>query len=232
MPQPAPKRENILVNLICNIAIPSLILSKLSAEGRLGPVWGLIVALAFPVGYGVYDFVQRRRANFISILGFSSVLLTGGLGLLKVDGFWIAVKEGTVPLVIGVVLLASLRSKTPVIRELFYNDQVVDVAKVDAALAAGSHQAAFARLLARASYWLGGAFAVSAVLNFVLARYLLKSPPGTPEFNAELGRMNLLSWPVIVVPSTIVMMYAFWRLITGLRDLTGLTVDEIFRGGK
>jgi hypothetical protein len=34
------------------------------------------------------------------------------------------------------------------------------------------------------------------------------------------------------VPSTIVMMYAFWRLITGLRDLTGLTVDEIFRGGK
>jgi len=231
MPAAAPKRENILVNLLCNIALPTIVLTKLSAESRLGPVWGLVVALSFPVGYGLYDFRRRRRTNFISLVGFFSVLLTGGLGLMKVAGIWIAVKEGTVPLVIGAAVLASLRSKTPVVRELFYNDQVVDVPRVDAALEAGGHQAAFARLLARTSYWIGGAFAVSAVLNFTLARMLLKSAPGTEQFNAELGKMNLLSWPVIVVPSTLVLMFAFWRLVTGLRDLTGLSVDEIFRGG-
>ena len=49
----------------------------------LGPKWGLIVALVFPLGYGVYDFVRRRKTNFISVLGFVSVLLSGGLGLMK-----------------------------------------------------------------------------------------------------------------------------------------------------
>jgi hypothetical protein len=57
----------------------------------------------------------------------------------------------------------------------------------------------------------------------------LKSPPGTPEFNAELGRMHVLSWPVIVLPSMVVMMLAFWKLISGLKELTGLTTDDIFR---
>src|SRR5690606_7080559 len=75
MPPPA-KRENLLLNLAFNIAIPSLILAKASTPERLGPVWGLIVALAFPISYGLWDFAQRRQANFISIIGFASVLLT------------------------------------------------------------------------------------------------------------------------------------------------------------
>jgi hypothetical protein len=41
--------------------------------------------------------------------------------------------------------------------------------------------------------------------------------------------MHLLSWPVIVVPSMLVMMLVFWRLISGLKQLTGLTTDELLR---
>ncbi|HTO02294.1 MAG TPA: MFS transporter, partial [Opitutus sp.] len=66
-------------------------------------------------------------------------------------------------------------------------------------------------------------------LNFALARYLLKSPGGTAEFNAELAKMHLLSWPVIVLPSMVMTMFALWRLLSGLKNLTGLTMDEIFR---
>jgi hypothetical protein len=43
-------------------------------------------------------------------------------------------------------------------------------------------------------------------LNFGLARYLPRSTPGTPEFNAELGKMNGLSLPVIMLPTMVVMM--------------------------
>jgi len=78
------------------------------------------------------------------------------------------------------------------------------------------------------SYLLTASFLLSAVLNFGLARYLLKSPAGTPEFNAELGKMHLLSWPIIVLPSMVMTMFALWRLLTGLRELTGLTMDEVF----
>jgi hypothetical protein len=229
VPTSPPKRENLLINLACNIAAPTLVLTKLSGDQQLGPVGGLLVALAFPVGYGVYDYRQRRRANFISIAGFASVLLTGGLGLLKVGGFWFAVKDAAVPLVMGAGVLLSLRSKTPIVREIFANEQIMDVPRVEAALAGRGNEAGFRRLLAAASCWLGGAFVVSAVLNFLLARHLLKSPPGTPEFNAELGRMHVLSWPVIVLPSMVAMMLIFWRLMTGLKQLTGLTLEEIFR---
>jgi hypothetical protein len=41
--------------------------------------------------------------------------------------------------------------------------------------------------------------------------------------------MHMLSWPVIVVPSMAAMMLVFWRLLAGLKNLTGLTMDEIFR---
>ena len=78
-----------------------------------------------------------------------------------------------------------------------------------------------------ASYLLTLSFLLSAVLNYFLARYLLKSPSGTEAFNAELAKMHLWNWPVIVLPSMAMMMYALWRLLKGLERLTGLTLDEI-----
>lgn len=226
----APKRENLLINIVCNIVVPTLVLTKLSGETRLGPLWGLVVALVFPLGYGIYDFARRRKANFISILGIVSVLLTGGLGLMKVGGQWFAVKDAAVPALIGLSVLVSMKTKSPLLKEMFFNEQIVDVSRVETALATHGKQSDFERLMVRSSLWLVGAFFLSAVLNYALARHLLISPPGTPEFNAELGRMHVLSWPVIVVPSMAVMLLAFWQLVSGLKSLTGLTTDEIFRG--
>ncbi len=227
----APRRENLLVNIVCNLALPSLILTKLSGEKGLGAFWGLIVALSFPVGYAIYDFAARRRMNFISVAGFISVLLSGGLTLLHVSTGWFAVKDAAVPLAIGAGVLISARSKTPILQEILMNEQVVDLPRIEAALTASGNHGAFRNLVARSSWYLAAGFGLSAVLNYILARAILRSPTGTPEFNAELGRMHLLSWPVIVVPSIGIMMFVFWRLIVGLRSLTGLTMDEIFHGG-
>lgn len=218
----------MLINLVCNIALPALVLSKLSAPGRLGPVVALVVALAFPLGYGVWDFLKRRQTNFVSIIGFVSVLLTGGLGLMQIGSFWFAVKEAAVPAVIGVAVLLSLKSRRPLVHTFLYNEQVIDVPKVDAALAARGTRPGFERLLVSSSYLLALSFAVSAALNFALARYLLTGPAGTEQFNAQLAKMQLLSWPVIVVPSMAMTMYALWRLLSGLRKLTGLTLEEMF----
>lgn len=227
-----PKRENMLLNLVCNIAIPTVVLMKFSTDHWLGPLWGLVIALIFPVTYGLWDFATRKKMNFISVLGFVSVLLSGGLGLMKADGFWFAVKDAAVPSVIGIAVLVSLRTKTPLVNQLFFNEQIVDVPRIDAALDERGERAAFERLMRNASIWLAVSFLVSAVLNFGLARYILRSPPATPEFNEELGKMHIVVWPVIVIPSMIVMMTVFWKLISGLTTLTGLTTDEIFKTEK
>jgi hypothetical protein len=223
-----PKRENLLVNLICNLVVPTLILTKFSGDKWLGPVWGLLVALAFPVGYGVWDFTQRRHANFISIIGFVSVLLSGSLGLMKIGGLGFAIKDGAVPCVIGLAVLLSLKTKRPLVRSFLYNDQIIDVPRVDRVLTERNAHPAFERLLVLASFALAFSFLMSGVLNFGLARYLLKSPPGTPEFNAELGRMHFWNLPIILVPSMIMMMLTLWWLLGGIRRLTGLKLDEIF----
>jgi hypothetical protein len=224
---PRAPRENLWINLACTIALPAIILSKLSAPEKLGPVVALVVALAFPIGYGLWDFAKRKKFNFVAGIGFASTLLTGGFGLAQVDGVWFAVKEASVPLVIGLMVLVSMKSRRPLIREFVYNDQIIDVPRVDAALAAHDARGAFDRLLARAGWLVAGSFLISAALNFLLARWLLTAPAGTAEFNAQLGTMQLWSWPVIALPSTAMMMFALFRLFSGIKRLTGLAMEDI-----
>jgi hypothetical protein len=222
----------MLLNLVCNIVVPTVVLMKFSTENRLGPLWGLIVALIFPVSYGVYDLATRKKTNLLSILGFVSVLLSGGLALAKVGGFGFAVKDAALPTIIGLAVLFTLRTKKPLVREMLFNDAIIDVARVDAALDARGEREKFDALMRRASIVLALTFLVSAPVNFALARYILVSPPGTPEFNAELGKMHWVAPLVIAVPSMVVMMTVFWKLMKGLAGLTGLTTDEIFRAEK
>jgi len=221
--------ENPFVSLGFNIAAPALILYKLSAPERLGPVYSLILALTLPLAYGVYDFVRNRKANAFSILGFISVLLTGGFGLMQLDGIWFAVKEASIPLLMGLAVVISMKTKTPLVRTLLYNDKVIDVERVDKELTARDNHAAFARLLVATTWTLAMSFLLSAALNFGLAIYLLKSPAGTPEFNQELGKMTALSYPVIVIPCMAVTLIALWRLLSGIKKLTGLEFETIFK---
>src|SRR6185503_1931943 len=127
-------QENLFINILCNVAIPAVIMAQLSKESRLGPAWGLVVALAFPLTYGVYDFVARKKTNLISVLGFVGVMLSGVLGLLKLDGRWFAVKDAAIPTVIGVMLLFSMRGREPLVKTLLFNEAVMDVPRVKAAL--------------------------------------------------------------------------------------------------
>lgn len=224
----APKKENLLVNLLCNVALPTLVLTKLSQPERLGPQWGLLVALAFPVGYGLHDLARRRTFNFLSALGFTATLATGGLALLKLAPLWFAVKEAAVPALIGLTLLASQWAGRPLVRTLLLNEQVIHVERVRATVAAQGAETAFGGLLGRASWLLAASFALSAVLNFVLARLIITASPDTPLFNEQLGRLTLWSWPVIMVPSMAMMLFALWQLLHGISRLTGLPLEEIF----
>ena len=90
------KKENPLSNLLFNIALPAIVLMKLSKEEYLGPTWGLILALAIPAVYFLYDLFKNGNRNFISILGFVSILLTGGIGLLELSPGIYAIKEALI----------------------------------------------------------------------------------------------------------------------------------------
>ncbi len=225
-------RGSPLTSLIITIAIPSFVLMKLSEPDRLGPVVALVVAVSFPLFFGVWELIKAGRPSFFSALGLVNVLLTGGLGLLQVDGFWFAVKEAIVPLILGGGVLASLWTRVPLVRSLLLNEHVVNTNLINSRLDASGRKQDFEKLMSSSTVLLAASFLLSAVLNFVLARVLLVSPPGTPSFNDELGRMTALSFPVIAVPSLVVTALTLWRLFAGIKRLTGLEFEQIFHDNK
>ena len=122
-------------------------------------MYGLLVALAFPVTYGLYDFIRRRNLNFVSGLGFIGILLTGGVGLLKLDVQWIAIKEAGIPLIIGAVIVGSLRTRFQLVRKLL--GQMIKLDEVEAALQEKGTVEAFEKRLVRSTYIVGASFLLS-----------------------------------------------------------------------
>ena len=221
------KRENPFLSLSLNILIPVIVLMKFSGEDRLGPVVGLVVALAFPITYGLYDFGRRRNYNVVSALGFISILMTGGIGLLKLDPRWIAVKEAGIPLLMGLAVVGSLKTRFPLVKMLF--SKIIDAETVHEALVRKGTLADYQRRLVRATYIIASSFLLSAALNYALARIIVVSQPGTTAFNEELGKMTALSFPIIAVPSITLLAVAILFLASGIRKQTGLELKSIFR---
>lgn len=56
------------------------------------------------------------------------------------------------------------------------------------------------------------------------------TPSGSPAFNEELGRLTLFSYPMIALPSMLIMMAALYFLARSLRELAGLKLTEALKG--
>lgn len=221
-----------MVDLLVSIIIPSFILMKLSGESDLGPSGGLIAALAFPLGWGLFELIKYRKFNFIALLGLVSVLLTGGIGLLELDNKWLAIKEAAIPALIGIGVLVSTFTPYPLVRTLLFKPEVIDIEKINQKLAEHKSSEVFEKRLMIATYLVAGSFAFSATMNYILAKWLVTSPAGTPEFNEQLGELTLYSYPMIALPSMLMLMGVFYYLWRAINDLTGLTLDEVMANKK
>lgn len=222
-----PGKESFLANLLLNIIIPTLILTKLSGDDWLGTKWAIVVAVAFPLIYGLRDLVRSGKVNFFSALGVISVLLTGGISLLELDAEYIAIKEAAIPGLLGLVTIGSLYTRWPLVKTFIYNDMILDTGKISRTLADKGNRNAFERSLQQATWMIASSFFLSSTLNYILAKLMLQSQPGTEAFNIELGKMTMVSYGVIVVPSMVILFSALFFLIYRIVKLTGLKLEEI-----
>jgi hypothetical protein len=225
--KPAAAKPNPLLEIAITIIVPALILMQLSGPTRLGTLGALMLALSFPVGWGLWDGWRRRKLNWLAVLGVVSTLLTGGIGLLALDAKWLAVKEAAVPSLIGLVILGSTWTRSPLIHLLVFNASLFDVERVTKALQDKRNEAVFEQRLRTGTVLLAGTFFFSAVANYLLARWVVTSPAGTVAFNEELGRLTLLSYPIIAIPSTLMMMALLYWLAREAKRLTGLDLGEM-----
>ena len=216
-----------LIDILVSIVIPSVVLMKFSGDHDLGASGALITALAFPLIWGLYELIRFNIKNYIALLGLISVLLTGSIGLLQLDTQWLAVKEAAIPGLLGIVVLVSARMGYPLIKTLLYNPRVLDTARISQILDERGFDKIFEVRLLNATYMLSGTFFFSALMNYLLATWIVTSPTGSEAFNEELGRLTLVSYPVIVIPSMLMMFAIFYFLWRSIHGLTGLKLEEI-----
>ncbi|MAQ64246.1 MAG: MFS transporter [Actinobacteria bacterium] len=214
-----------LLSLMITIVIPSLILIFSKKQVLISPEVLLCVALSFPVSFALYEWVSQKHVSFISIFGFISVLLTGGIGVFRLPSEWIAVKESLIPFIIGMVLFVmSLRGKPSM---EFLLKSLFDLPKIQATLTKQNKLSDFTQIMIRSSYLLSLSFFISAMLNFFLASFIVQSPSGTAAFNEEIGFLTAISYPVIALPCMIILGGSVWYVVRSLKQLTGLSFSDL-----
>ncbi|MEP1445712.1 MAG: VC0807 family protein [Paraglaciecola sp.] len=220
------KQSGLLGNLAFNIIIPVLILTNLSGDEYLGPAWSIVAALIFPIGFGIWDLKQTSKINPFSVLGIVSVFLTGGISLLELPAEYIAIKEATIPAIIGIAVLFTQKTSKPLLKVFVLSEQIINWDNLNQSLKNSGKSNEFEKKMAISSYIVAASFFLSAALNYILAKVILVSPPGTTAYTEELGRMTALSYPVIVIPSMLMLITALWYIFSQIKKLTGEDLEH------
>ena len=236
-------RENMFLSMGFNLILPMMILTK--GDNWLGETFAeilsssptsslvgaviLILAVLFPLTYGVWDLIRRKKWNLVSILGIVSVLLTGGIGLIPggtVQMF--AIKESAIPAILGLAVIITLRTKKPLVRLILYNPEIIKISFVDQKLDEFGTKEKFDKLLVNCTWLMALAFAISAILNFVLAKMIVVTEPSINKiaYNEEVGQMMGWSFLIIGVPITLIMLCIMFLLNKGIKKFTGLTMEQ------
>ena len=234
-------KENPLMNVLINVLIPVVALSALSKEGgklwHIGPLWGMIVAVTFPVVYGIWDLITRKKVNFFSIVGIIGVLLTGGItlyvwnddGTVKPNAaFLFAIKEATIPIVFGILILGSHYTGKPLMRLFLYSPELFDVGRIEKAVNKRDQNVSYQKALFRTTCIMSGSFFVSACLNYGLALYFLKGAEHSRiVYNEAIAKLTGWGYLVIGVPCMVIWFIAGWLLVKRLKALTGLEFEDM-----
>lgn len=254
MHDPKTHQEHPLANILINVLIPVLVLSYLSKDPELqeklgkearvwhiGPLKAIIVAVALPLGYGIWHFIKTRKANFFSGLGLFSVALTGGLtlylwnpdGTVKEHaGLLFGLKEAAIPLALGTAVFFSRRSATPMLNVFLYNDSLFDIPKIEKRVEENERKPGYDKLLDQANAMFAGSFFLSSALNLVMALWFFRgfdrsAADALEVYNGIIGKLTGWGFAIIGIPLLAIMFFILKRLMSGLSDLTGLKEDEI-----
>lgn len=229
-----PQRENPWMNLLFNIALPVIILNK--GGDHIGPTPALLLAMLFPLVYGLHDLYKTKKINWISVLGLLNVAFTGGFALLGKTGIWFAFKEAAFPLLIGVFVWASSFTQKPALGIFLLNPQAFQIDKMMAALDTPDKKTLFDQLVKKSTQYLSLSFLISAALNFGLAYKIFVVPVNaalseaaqSQVLNEQIAEMTKWSFIVILIPSMIILLALILYFGKQFKKITGESLENYF----
>lgn len=245
--------ESPLVNIMVNVLIPVIVLSKMSkapeADSQiwhLGPHKALILALSIPLIYGIYYFLKTKKFNIFSGIGLFSVILTGAVtlylwnedGTVKPDAaLWFGIKEAIQPLILGTVVLATHWTKGPLFREFIYNPSIFDIQRIENKVAEDKAEEPYNKLLFTNTLFFCCSFVISAIINIVIAFYFLGSLDHTADnaqelYNQATAKITFWGLIFILVPMLFILTAILFKHSKDLQKLTKLTREEVLLLGQ
>jgi hypothetical protein len=246
--------EHPLANILINVLIPVLALSYLSKDPEfqqaigkavrpwhIGPVKALVVALVFPIGYGAWHFIKTRKANFFSALGLVSVLLTGGLtiflwnqdGTVKPNAaILFGLKEASIPLILGLAVIGSHYTPSPLLRVFLYSDSFFDIPKIERRVEETRSHERYRQILFRATLLFATSFFISTLMNFGLALFFLgdldhAAANARELYNERVAKLTGWGFAVIGVPILVFLFFTLRSLLKSLGRLTGFKEEDM-----
>jgi hypothetical protein len=179
--------------------------------------------------------------NFFSGLGLLSVLLTGGLTLFlwNKDGtvkehaaVLFGLKEASIPFVLGIAIIGSHWSKTPLLRTFLYNDTIFDIPKIERKVGELGREIDYSKVILNATILFAVSFFLSTLMNFGMAMWFLSDLDHTALnareiYNEKVAKVTGWGFLVIGVPIMGFLFITLKKLLAGLRSITGLADDEL-----
>lgn len=219
--------QRIWKNLLFNFIIPMFILTRFSGEEFGDARISLLLALAFPLYYGIRELVGRRTFPYLSLLGVIGVILTGWLALTGSEPWMFACREAALTFILGLATLITAPTRFSIWRKFF-----VDLAGLhENTIQQNAHAQGNLPKLRKANLWFGIGFAalllLSAAANFFLTLYVLGDAGDPARLNRELGRLMLAGNVFIFVPLATTAYWMVKKYYRALRTLTGLNLSEM-----
>ncbi len=237
------EKGNPILSFLLNFIIPIFFLTKYSLfcdlvnfDGLIFPFKlgvarnqvaanALVLSLSFPVGYFIVNWIIHKRTSVVAMAGIVGVLLTGVVGLFELSSQWLAIKDAAIPLVLGLLILLTLKMNPPLLVRMVCNDKLMDIYKVSAALDNNGNGERFKRLFKVTTWLFFLSFLFSAITHYILAVIVLVDPMPT---NEQIAELMYLKYPYCVLPFAVCIIFIVLYFFKKMTRLTGLTMDEIF----
>lgn len=242
------KATKSLLNVLLSVLAPVLVLDNCSATGdkfwHLGTTWAMVVALALPIGCGIYSLVTERKIEAMTAFGLLGTILTGVVTIYANTGealairpdtpWWYAAKEALIALLLAGAMMVKGGKEGSLLRACVYSDALFNIRGIENVVQNQGLVAGYENILKRASLMTSGSLFFSALLNFALALYFLLPVPGLPEteqavqYNYAVSKMTWMGYLIIGVPLLVTLYMVIRYLGKSLQQLTALPDEQLY----
>lgn len=223
--QPTPRQS--FVQLTISFIIPTIILLTLSDPSKLGPLWAMMLALAFPVVFELYQVSRKRKPSYMSIAAIVGILLVGLISILGLSEDWLAARRSALYAIAAVALFVVIRFRPALIEKGL--DRVLEMEGIRTASSKNKTEAQMMRAIAKASYSLVAVLAITAVASYVLTIVFITAPTGSSQFNAQYAELRVLSIFVITLPLMVAVTGVLLYLVNKFEKLTGISAEDLMK---